>query len=589
MKIIEKIDINYFRSIYSIAMPGVNDVNIFYGPNDSGKSNILKSLNLFFNNDTELDEPFDFFEDLSKYREQEARDVKGRATVWIKITFRNFLDWKSLPETFSVKKTWNRYEPFPHQDIYPQNLTATTIGKYLARLAFHYTPAVRGRDIFAHYLGLLHDSLMDDERAGMRNASASLIDEINKSISKMSSDIRDNLGFESSIQMPDDLRDLFEALDFSTSFSGYKVALQRRGDGIQARHIPFILHFIAQRSRKYHIWAYEEPENSLEMRRAFDLAAQFHEQFSKENQIFITTHSPAFYDISGENVKKWFVSSRVFSDDNRAETVVVSDTGRLVPDQELGIAALISKRAKVLHRELDELKENLESLNEAVRISSLPKILVEGKSDKIILNAAAEKLFSNQDNRYSIIAANGSRNISQYIKNMRAIGGNDAKKIVGVFDNDHAGRKEMREFNQFHFFRQSGFRSVSEPLRMYVGPLPIPDHLKTIMAQLRRFGADEHGVPLVIEFMFPKEFVNHAIDAGCLILEDRISRAKDGEFDFQINISDQLASQIPEEYRYLTKKPTGASKIKFAELASGWPAEAYEPFRPLFNSFDQMF
>ena len=113
MQIIDKIEINYFRSVYSITLNKCNDVNVIVGSNDAGKSNILKSLNLFFNNETDPHQDFDFLRDLCRSREEEARAAKGRMSVWIKIHFHNFLKWKSLPDSFWLKRSWNRYEDRP--------------------------------------------------------------------------------------------------------------------------------------------------------------------------------------------------------------------------------------------------------------------------------------------------------------------------------------------------------------------------------------------------------------------------------------------------------------------------------------------
>jgi len=321
MKIIAKIQINYFRSVYSVTLPNDNDINVLIGGNDSGKSNVLKALNLFFNNQTELQTGFDFSTDLSRLREEQARATKGRAFLWVKITFNNFLNWNSLPGQFSVKKTWNRYDDQP-VDTYPSGIQQSTIARFLNKISFHYIPAVRGRDIFSHYLNALHDSLVEDEKAGVTEATASLMGTINQSAVDMSKRIKEGLGFTSNIQVPNDLRVLFSALDFSTMFSGYSVPLQKRGDGIQARHVPFILDFVARHSKRHHIWAYEEPENSLELGKAFELAEQFSSEFSKENQIFITTHSPAFYDLSGKHVTKWFVKSNLYKEGSKFVTEI---------------------------------------------------------------------------------------------------------------------------------------------------------------------------------------------------------------------------------------------------------------------------
>ena len=219
MKIISRIEINYFRSIYTVNLTKLNDVNILLGGNDAGKSTVLKALHLFFNNQTELGNRFSFADDLCRLRESEARAAKGRAVVWIKVTFNNFLRWQSLPAQFAIKRTWNRYAAQP-VDTLPQEVTNSTVYRFLNRLSFHYIPAVRGRDIFQHYLNLLHDALIEDERAGVKNASDVLMAAINNSTTDMSDRIRTGLGFDSTIQVPKDMKDLFSALDFSTKFSG---------------------------------------------------------------------------------------------------------------------------------------------------------------------------------------------------------------------------------------------------------------------------------------------------------------------------------------------------------------------------------
>jgi AAA15 family ATPase/GTPase len=71
MKIIRSIELKHFRSFlgtprpYTTKMTELSDVNIFSGANDSGKSNVLRALNLFFNgkisNNEELDFNRDFF------------------------------------------------------------------------------------------------------------------------------------------------------------------------------------------------------------------------------------------------------------------------------------------------------------------------------------------------------------------------------------------------------------------------------------------------------------------------------------------------------------------------------------------------
>lgn len=75
---IKQIRIKNFRSIVDLDI-NVDKMNIFVGLNDAGKSNILKALNLFFNNETEPGCAFDFETDYSKYapvRKKKAKEIE---------------------------------------------------------------------------------------------------------------------------------------------------------------------------------------------------------------------------------------------------------------------------------------------------------------------------------------------------------------------------------------------------------------------------------------------------------------------------------------------------------------------------------
>ena len=61
---INKVHIKNFRSIVDETIY-LKDFTCFVGKNDSGKSNVLKALNLFFNNKTDYGTPFSFNEDYS--------------------------------------------------------------------------------------------------------------------------------------------------------------------------------------------------------------------------------------------------------------------------------------------------------------------------------------------------------------------------------------------------------------------------------------------------------------------------------------------------------------------------------------------
>ena len=116
MNIIKKIEIQYFRSIYWQSITDADGLNILTGKNDAGKSNVLKALNLFFNNQTDFGVDFDFSKDFNLDRLEQVRKetVKGKQFIQIKITFNRGKNYENtLPETFTVTKKWFRNDVQP--------------------------------------------------------------------------------------------------------------------------------------------------------------------------------------------------------------------------------------------------------------------------------------------------------------------------------------------------------------------------------------------------------------------------------------------------------------------------------------------
>ncbi|MDA3941874.1 MAG: AAA family ATPase, partial [Spirochaetia bacterium] len=133
MKIIEKIEIKYFRSFLDkkVEILNLNDLNIFSGKNDCGKSNILRALNLFFNYETDLGKPINFHEDFSKFRKVEIKLDKEtrsqgaekeireqRSFISIKVYFNLTVSGSSysLPDKFWISRTWKPRSEYNRPD-----------------------------------------------------------------------------------------------------------------------------------------------------------------------------------------------------------------------------------------------------------------------------------------------------------------------------------------------------------------------------------------------------------------------------------------------------------------------------------------
>lgn len=575
MRIIDRIDVNYFRSVYSVSLTNCKHVNIITGANDSGKSNLLKSLNLFFNNEVEPHSEFDFLRDLNRDREEEARSAKGRMTIWMKVHFNNFLKWKSLPDQFFVKRTWNRYDTNP-VDSYPEDIPATTMGRFLNKIRFHYVPAVRSRDIFSDLLADLHDTLVQDESQGLRNSSDALVSDLHQLTESMSAEILDRLKIDSTINIPESLQELFRALDFSTKFGNHEVPLVMRGDGIQSRHLPFILNYISSKSKQYHIWGYEEPENSLELSKAFEMADDFKSTFSAENQIFLTTHSPAFYDISGPRSAKWYVENRL--EEGRVSSQIQTITSTTSIDKTMGLLSVITPRMKRIYTEFEELKESVADMQTRVDNAECPIAYVEGPSDVIILNQAKQKLgFQNINVRFE--SANGAGDVTQFLKVSIRVKRDD-RPLLGIYDSDARGRKEFDVFRNYHKLVGTEFRTLERNRRIYAGALQIPEHLEEAETAFKALNVT---LPLPIEFMFEEQVIADAIAQEVIELKPRKAKIANEELPLEVNIDSVMQGRIDDRFLYLAKAVADDSKTAFAEWVAQRPAADFEPFRNLLD------
>jgi AAA ATPase-like protein len=112
MKLIEKIEIKHFRSFlgtpkkFETTVVDLRDLNIFSGSNDSGKSNILRALNVFFNGEISHGIPFEFNRDFFI-----GKKDSGHKVIEISINFNLSNDEKRdkfLPERFRISKYYDR-------------------------------------------------------------------------------------------------------------------------------------------------------------------------------------------------------------------------------------------------------------------------------------------------------------------------------------------------------------------------------------------------------------------------------------------------------------------------------------------------
>jgi len=100
MKLISKIEIWGFRSIYHAVLDGIGNFTALAGLNNSGKSNLLRALNAFFSGETDIGQPINIYNDFYRYQTRKKE-------IWVGITF-------NLPQQFNFRKD---LEPVTNQNI----------------------------------------------------------------------------------------------------------------------------------------------------------------------------------------------------------------------------------------------------------------------------------------------------------------------------------------------------------------------------------------------------------------------------------------------------------------------------------------
>lgn len=176
MRIIEKIEIKNFRSFLGTRKDDkaeimeIADLNIFSGSNDSGKSNILRALNLFFNDEIDNVHKFNFENDFNiskKELTQKVIEIKVHFLVdkrkfsiskfYGRNGYRNFeYRFRGNREEIVIdsrsEKNKERYKRNPEIANKENGYRRYAI-RFISSISFSYVPAIREERFFSHLYG----------------------------------------------------------------------------------------------------------------------------------------------------------------------------------------------------------------------------------------------------------------------------------------------------------------------------------------------------------------------------------------------------------------------------------------------------
>lgn len=531
MKIIKKIEIEKFRS-FGVGKKGntidCKDLNIFSGKNNSGKSNILKALNLFFNGDTSFNERFDFEKD---YNAAYTGSYGGHVReIKIRIYFFGIGNG-ILKNEFYIERIFKRRSIDVVTKFFYKNnekekkfLEAkkgreeSQFNTFLHKINFIYIPAVRERkfiqNIFTH-LQLILDNDKKDKKI-YQNAFEGITNVLKLRTEILSVGFEKFINLPTSVEAPSRISDILEGISIQTDpririnkkvkrkpvevFK--KISAFSSGDGIIMSYLPYFLDYLSkQLTNKKFIWGFEEPENSLEYSKIQDLSNQFLNEFSKKNQIFLTTHNPAFIFLKNKKEKVSFyrVYKEEWTDEKLSKAETESGLSKQISlfdkNSNFEIAAQLEQEISFIEFSKDTEKFAIEARKEKENylikkreiekvFSQKKKVLfTEGPTDKIILKKAWEKLFPNQIMGFDIVGMGGASHLQNYIQNDFPQQTEDRKGIA-LFDFDKEGyeqwnsiRKEFKDFSILENFSQEKCKKHQDK-NIFATLLYVPDHLK---------------------------------------------------------------------------------------------------------------
>jgi len=526
---IRKIHIENFRSIRRLNVD-TSALSIFVGKNDSGKSNVLRALNLFFNGETNPGRRLIFSDDLNFNYTPPARKAK-EITVRLEIEIPRA--YQTTNGAFIVwEKRW-RAEGETKDNYHGIRIVRgqrggekrevveipekSNLHSLLKKIEYQYIPAIKDSLFFDSLRGRIYGIISEVADETFRISSTSFEDSIGEHLQDLTSDIVSALGFETRLALPRDLSHVFQKLDF---LSGDKaVSLENRGDGIKARNIPLILKFMAEKKRSLQvrgsmpysfIWGYEEPENNLELANCVNLADEFW-SYTKDKiaQIILTTHSPVFYNLQEKNDTTFTAKCFHVFFQNEPEGTVANHAASDL-DEKMGTMALFAPKTRELET---EIRNREESRSEAkhLALQNRPKIFVEGESDQLIIQKALE-IFS-PDNFSNVDVETKPKGAGHnYVKDMMMAWRSQHKhhperpKAVGIVDSDDVGSCVRREWNR----ESDNIKSCK------CFNYTTPTHIRAALS-------NGFKLPITLEVLYPKSIWEWSLHQEIYLVDRKLS------------------------------------------------------------------
>ena len=325
MIIIKRIEIEGFRSVRQAAIDITADLTCFAGMNNSGKSNVLKALNAFSNDETDPGKKIDI--DTDYYRPDRTKKRKKQVIITVEFQIpSNFKFRKGLEgaqkllgsKSFRISKAWSRDPGQPKISLDDRNLDDYVdrqyVQQFLQLIKYRYVP---NRVLPIELIKSEHQSLRDVliRRLAKKDSTNSdafkeISDTSARMIESLTKRFRDACPGQGDVRLatPASWHELAFAFGYKLTSNGVEIEDSAQGSGIQSLLMLETLYLI---DRDYFqqfgwkqaaIWGLEEPESSLHTVLEARVAMYLREIASDVKsrlQVLCTTHSDLMVQYSG--------------------------------------------------------------------------------------------------------------------------------------------------------------------------------------------------------------------------------------------------------------------------------------------------
>ena len=341
MALISAIQISNFRSLRDLRLEDLASSNAIAGPNNSGKSNILRALNLFFNDEIEPGRLLDLSEDHYRPWGKKKKTISISVRFDLSHGFAYGKKYKNAEELLGyepyIKRTWS-YES--RRTIAPQfficneegldsrSLTdseTSIVGSFLSLFKFRYIPNyVHPSTLISEEQSELQRNLLCRLRSVWKRKSktGSGIEEIFTTLTELSGNITRPIS-QALTEASDEIESVeletskgFDEVTFTFGYSmriagGDKLPATVQGSGVQAHLAYQMIHFLDTSfylhfgNRQTVMWGVEEPESFLHTQLEYYLARFLLERATSEKdrfQVLCTTHSDIFMRLANRGV-----------------------------------------------------------------------------------------------------------------------------------------------------------------------------------------------------------------------------------------------------------------------------------------------